>query len=240
MDQNALLEGRIRDLSEKAYNSNYLTHSCFLAASELAQFHAILRKQGISSKVHAVNGAPYLIFGGRADADRNVVVFLPDYMTEESFLAEEPAQGDVIRCLHVTPLNRKFTDALTHRDYLGALMNMGIERDQIGDILCGDAEAFIFVLSDMADIIAREFTRVKHTSVSCEVVPPSACTLEPAWEELITAENVFIDGRTVIDTSYTLKPDERISVRGHGKFIFTGTGNTTKKGRVYAHVKLYK
>lgn len=267
MDQNSLLEGRIRDLSEKAYNSNYLTHTCFLAASELAQFHAILRKQGISSKVHAVNGAPYLIFGGRADADRNVVVFLPDYMTEESFLAEEPAQGDVIRCLHVTPLNRKFTDALTHRDYLGALMNMGIERDQIGDILCGDAEAFIFVLTDMADIIAREFTRVKHTSVRCEVVPPSACTLEPAWEELscsvaserldavlamvyrlsrtkaqelITAENVFIDGRTVTDTSYTLKPDERISVRGHGKFIFTGTGNTTKKGRVYAHVKLYK
>ena len=166
MDQNALLEGRIRDLYEKAYNSNYLTHTCFLAASELAQFHAILRKQGISSKVHAVNGVPYLIFGGRADADRNVVVFLPDYMTEESFLAEEPAQGDVIRCLHVTPLNRKFTDALTHRDYLGALMNMGIERDQIGDILCGDAEAFIFVLSDMADIIARELTRVKHTSVS--------------------------------------------------------------------------
>lgn len=266
MEPSQLLEGRVRDLSEKAYNSNYLTHTSFLSASELALFHSILRRQGVSSHVHAVQGVPYLIYGGHKDADRNAVLFLPDYITEENFLSDSTLQAEVICCLHVTPLNRRFTDALTHRDYLGALMHMGIERDQIGDILCGEAEAYIFVLSDIAEVIARELTRIRHTSVQCEVVPPTACTLEPAWEEvsgsvasdrldavlamvyrlsrtraqeMIAAENVCIDGCIVTDGSRSLRPDERISVRGYGKFIFTGLGSVTKKGRVYAHVKLY-
>lgn len=266
MEPSKLLEGRIRDLSEKAYNSNYLTHTNFLTASELSLFHTILQKQGIGPQVHAVHGVPYMIYGGHADADRNVVLFLPDYMTAEGFQADSTLQSEVICCLHVTPLNRRFTDALTHRDYLGALMHMGIERDQIGDILCAEGEAYLFVLSNVADVIARELSRIRHTSVQCEVVPPDACTLTPAWEEvsgsvasdrldavlamvyrlsrtkaqeMIAAENICIDGRIITDGSYSLKPEERISVRGYGKFIFIGLGNVTKKGRVYAHVKLY-
>lgn len=58
-------------------------------------------------------------------------------------------------------------------------------------------------------------------------------------QEMIAAENICIDGRIITDGSYSLKPEERISVRGYGKFIFIGLGNVTKKGRVYAHVKLY-
>ena len=58
-------------------------------------------------------------------------------------------------------------------------------------------------------------------------------------QELIKSEYVSIDGRLLTEAGYNLKPGERISVRGHGKFIFDRLGNVTKKGRIYAYVRLY-
>lgn len=266
MEQNQLLEGRIRDLAGKTYNNDYVTHTEFLAASDLALFYQILRKQGVNPEIRQVEGVPFTVYGGREDADRNVVAFLPSYMDAAAFLQNETENGDIVRCIHITPLNRRFTEELSHRDYLGALMNMGIERDKIGDILTSETEAYVFMMADMAELIAKELCRVRHTSVQCHVVMPGQCTLEPKFEEVsgsvasvrldsilamvyrvsrgkaqevIRAENVFVDGRVVSDENYHLKPDQRVSVRGHGKFIFTGVGNTTKKGRIYANVRRY-
>lgn len=266
MDQNSLLEGRFYDLSERAFTNDYLTHTSFLSASELNIFHTILKKAGTSPHKNEFNGCHYVIYGGHEDADRNLVCFLPGYLTVEDFLISETANGDLIKCLHITPLNSKFADALSHRDFLGALMNMGIDRSKIGDILVSESCAYAFVLSDIADIIADELTRVKHTSVHCVKLSPGSCDIKPKFidisgsvaserldailamvfrisrgtaQELIKSENVFIDGRSLTESGYNLKPGERISVRGHGKFIFDSLGNVTKKGRIYAHVRLY-
>ncbi len=184
MDENNLLAGRIRDLSIKTYQNDYLTHTDFLSASDLALFYEILRKQGISGNTRTVNGVPFVVYGGRQDADRNVVCFLPSYQSEADFLRFEPETGSVIKLVHVLPRNRKFADALTHRDYLGALMNLGIVRDKIGDILVGEKEAYIFVLNEIAELVSKELLQVKYTTVQCEIVNPVACTLEPKFEEV--------------------------------------------------------
>ena len=63
MEQNQLLEGRIRDLAGKAYNNDYATHTEFLAASDLALFYQILRKQGVNPESHQVQGVPFVIYG---------------------------------------------------------------------------------------------------------------------------------------------------------------------------------
>ncbi|ETP70936.1 hypothetical protein UYO_3121, partial [Lachnospiraceae bacterium JC7] len=249
-----------------AYNNDYLTHTHFLSAGDIASFYSLIKNSGGSLHTHVFNGSRYVIYGGHTDSDRNVICFLPGYISEEDFLISEPLAGDIIKCLHIVPLNQKFADALSHRDFLGALMNMGIERDQIGDILVEESDAFVFVLSEIAEIIAGELCRVRHTSVKCEIVSPCECTIEPRFTEIsgsvaserldaviamvfhlsrgkaqdiIKAENVFINGRSTTDSGYDLKPGERISVRGYGKFIFVEMGNVTKKGRVYAHIKLY-
>ncbi|MBE6005469.1 MAG: RNA-binding protein [Lachnospiraceae bacterium] len=266
MDHDKLLEGRIKDLSERAYNNDYLTHTHFLSGGDLASFHSMLKNTGNPVHTHVFNSTRYIIYGGHPDSDRNVICFLPSYMTEDDFLNSEPVTGDIIKCLHIVPLNHKFADILSHRDFLGSLMNMGIERDQIGDILVEESEAFVFVLSEISEVIAKELTRVKHTSVKCNIVSPSECSVEPRFTEIsgsvaserldavvamvfhisrgktqdiIRAENVLVDGRTVTDPGYDLKPGEKVSVRGYGKFIFEEMGNVTKKGRFYAHVKLY-
>ncbi|OON88258.1 hypothetical protein BXO88_00175 [Oribacterium sp. C9] len=266
MEHDNLLEGRINDLSERAYNNDYLTHTHFLSAGDLAYFHSMMRNKGGSRQSNIYNGCRYLIYGGHSESDRNVLCFLPSYISEADFISSEEKNGDIITCLHIEPLNHKFADKLSHRDFLGALMNMGIERDQIGDILVEESDAFVFVLSDIAEVIASELSRVRHTSVRCDIVSASECYIEPRFtdisgsvaservdaiiamvfhisrgktQDIIKAENVYVNGRTVIDPGYNLKPDERVSVRGYGKFIFDGMGNVTKKGRSYAHVRLF-
>lgn len=266
MDQNSLLEGRFYDLSERAYNNDYLTHTTFLSASELNIFHSVLKASGSSPHKNEFNGCPYIIYGGHEDADRNIVCFLPSYLTVEDFIKSEKEKGDFIKCIHIAPLNNKFADSLSHRDFLGSLMNMGIDRSQIGDILVSQSGAYVFVLSDISDIITDELIRVKHTSVQCRKLLPSECNITPNFidvsgsvaserldaviamvfkisrgksQELIKSEKVFVDGHSLTEAGYDLKQGERVSVRGHGKFIFEGMGNVTKKGRYFAKVKLY-
>ena len=66
-----------------------------------------------------------------------------------------------------------FADDLNHRDYLGSIMNLGIERDQIGDIITGEKEAYVFATPDIAEMMVKELIRIRHTSVKCEIVKAS-------------------------------------------------------------------
>ncbi len=260
------LAGRARDLATRAYMNNFVTHTDFLSLSEIAIFHQILASEGISSNIREYCGAEYVIFGGYEEAERAMICFLPEYLDEEAFLLAENSEQTVLNCVCIRPLNNKFSDDLNHRDYLGSLMNLGIERDQIGDILAGDKKAYVFATPEIAQMICNELIRIRHTSVKCEIVNASECDIRPEFEEisgsvaseridailafvyhlsrseaqkLIEAESVFIDGRTVYSGGYDLKEGSRVSVRGHGKFIYLGTKGTTRKGRLFIYVNKF-
>ena len=269
---NTILTKRVKELSQKAYQGNFVTHTQFLAASEQAEFLEAAGKKAVdpqdetrSSGIY--QGVPWILYGGWEEAERRVLCFLPDYLDRESFLLQEEAEPEVISCMEVRPVNRKFADELTHRDYLGALMNLGLERDRIGDILTDSGNAYVFVMKENAELICSELIRIRHTSVVCHPVPASSCTIRPEFEEregsvsserldailamvyhlsrgkaqeLVEQELVFVDGRTAFSGGYDLKPGSRVSVRGHGKFQYLGAGAQTRKGRFYAKVKIWK
>lgn len=276
------LAGRIRELAHKAYQNDFLTHTNFLSVSEIADFHEILRRAGQNPTVRSYEGVPYVLYGGRVtnsvngadtaletpgDEERQVVCFLPSYLDEETFLLGEQAAPSVVSCIEIAPVNRRFADVLSHRDFLGSLMNLGIERDLIGDILTDETVAYVFVMKDIAEYICKELTRVKHTTVLCKEVLPAECTIVPQFEEvegsvaserldailsmvyhlargksqeLIEAEQVFVDGRTAYSGGYDLRAGARVSVRGHGKFIYLGAAHETRKGRLFVRVRVYK
>ncbi len=263
------IAGRIKELADRAYQNEYVTHTAFLGASEQAAFHTALKQLGVPKMSTEIAGVPYLLWGGHPEAERVMAVFLPSYLTPETFYEQENEAPTVLACLKAEPLMKKFSDDLTHRDFLGALMNLGIERETIGDILIDreNATAYIFVTADLASVLEKELVRVKHTSVSCRQIPPSECTLQPEFEvregsvaserldavlafvfrlargkaqELITREAVFVDGRTAVSAGADLAPGSRVSVRGFGKFIYDGTTNTTKKGRSFIRVRVFK
>lgn len=260
------LAGRIKDLAQRAYNNNFVTHTDFLSLSEISEFYRILASEKVPQTVNRYMGATYCIYGGTADPERAVICFLPEYLDEETFKMTEEQEGSIVSCILVEPLNARFSDDLNHRDYLGALMNLGIERDKVGDILTGDKKAYVFVKADMAETICKDLVRIRHTSVKCRVVKCSECDITPEFAEvrgsvasercdaiisfvyhlsrneaqkLIEAEQVFIDGRTAYSGGYDLKAGARVSVRGHGKFVYLGPEGETRKGRLFVVVKKY-
>lgn len=269
MNNDTMLAGHIKDLAGRAYQNDYTTHTQFLGLSELAAVVDAIQKDGGSAEHGIYNEVRFTLYGGYEEAERKVLCFLPSYLDAEMLRLQEDNDGSIVSCLLVAPVNVKFADPLTHRDYLGALMNLGIERDQIGDILTSEdgSRAFIFVMKDMEEVILKELIRIRHTSVKCSRVSNKDCDLRPVFDEvqgsvaserldailaliyhisrneaqeLVSREQVFIDGRTAYSAGYDLKEGARVSVRGHGKFRYLGILGNTKKGRLMVHANIYK
>lgn len=168
-------------------------------------------------------------------------------------------------CVKAEPLNVRFADEdLSHRDFLGALINLGIERDCIGDILVGENVTYIYATAAMGPFIAENLAKVKHTDVKCELVDPEECTLVPQFDEvrvnvaservdaivagvynlsrtvaarLITSEYISINGTVVKSGGKTVPVGAAVSVRNHGKFYYDGIDGTTKKSRLYIRIR---
>ena len=269
MSETDYLESRIRELADRTYKNEYTVNTEFLSISEQASFYEALKKLGVPADSDRVFGVRFTLQGGYDDAERRAAFFLPSWLDTETFIRNEQTSPDLLTCLHISPLQKKFSDPLTHRDYLGALMSLGIERDRTGDILIDheDHSAYIFIFKNIAEIVCRELVRVRHTSVSAEEIPPIQCTVRPSFEiregsvaserldavlsfvlrlarakaqELIAREDVYVNGRTARSGGAVLREGVRVSVKGHGKFIYEGVLSSTKKGRDFIRVRVFK
>ena len=199
------------------------------------------------------------LWGGADGCERVIVRFgdTQEIMSDEGF---------PISVVFVRPTQLKFAEKLTHRDYLGAILNLGIERDVIGDIFVREDGAYVFALSEMADYIAANLERVKHTSVKCSIVDevPEDClpklkeeavtvssprldaVIAKVWhlsrgdaKALFDAENVSINGRICKNPETEPGDNSSISVRGYGRFEYAGEECETRKGKVRVTVRRY-
>lgn len=84
---------------------------------------------------------------------------------EELLLQEGKGKNGSITLLHLSPKSVKFSDRLTHRDYLGALMNLGFDRSMFGDILTDGTEGYIYVQRSVAKLVKQELGKVSHTTI---------------------------------------------------------------------------
>ncbi len=245
-----LLRKRIQELAETCFRRDVPTNTDFLNVSEQTIF------QNVSGMLPPVR---YVLSGGFESSERKVVCFLPSYEEE---LSEMPFD-----CIKIAPVNRKFAEELTHRDYLGAIMNLGIERSLLGDIVIKDGNAYVFVLKKMSRYLSENLTSIRHTTVSAELTEDVGELLKPEFEEIqgtvssvrldtivalcgrlsrtkaatyIETEKVYVNGQIVTNVSRTLKDGEIISVRGIGKFRFDSAGGQTKKGRTVVTLFKYK
>lgn len=244
------LKRRILDLANRCYHQNQYTFSGFLNAGEQALLFEMEKE---------LSFVPWTLFGGGEDCERRMLRF----GSEEQLGYDEPFP---ISCLVVKPLIKKFADELNHRDFLGALMNLGIERDVLGDIIVKDNVGYVFCGDRMAEYLRDHLDKVKHTSISCDIMKecPAAAAPEFAEEELVISSNrcdaviakvyrlsrsqsielfrgkkVFVNGRQYENNSGILKDKDIVSVRGFGKFIFSGFLAETKKGRIRILIKKY-
>lgn len=244
-----LVEKRLLDLAQMAYHRGIIMYSDFLNLNELNIF------QGIRSKLSYLTTES---FGGYELAERQMVAFLPDALV---FCPDYP-----IACLKLLPLQAKFAEKLTHRDYLGAILNLGLERSRLGDILVEEKEAYLFCQEKIADFICENLTRIRHTTVMAVRMEQEAFDYRPRYQEitgtvasvrldsllslafgasrssltgLIEGGKVFVNGKLIMSNGYQPKEGDLISVRGMGRFCFKSMGGQSKKGRNYVTVWKY-
>ncbi len=250
MDNSELLKKRFVELANRAYNAGIYTFTSFLGLAEFSVFEAV--KSNLKS-------TSYTAFGGAVGTERVMIRFGDE--NEIGYEAPFP-----IVCIKAEPVSQKFADKLTHRDFLGAILNLGIERSSLGDIPIIDNTAYIFAKEDIADFIISSLSRVKHTDVSLSVVTELpegelfkterrtvqlqseridaliaklfSLSRESA-QNLIKRELVFVSGRLCTSTSYSPKPGDIISVRGHGRLIYRSYSSTTRKGKFNVEVDVY-
>ena len=246
-----LLKKRIQDLARTAYQRDYVTFSDFLDLNEQNIVHSLKPEE---------LGASVRFFGGYEGAERQIAAFLPDALSYEADIPYPLA------CLRIEPLSRKFSEPLTHRDYLGALVHLGIERAMLGDILVRQQEAYVFCHSRMREFLEENVTRIRHTSVIVQQITQAEDLPRPQFQSirgtvasvrldsvialafsssrsgmlgLIEGGKVFVNGRLTVSNGHPLKNGDVVSVRGYGKFRFEEALGTTKKGRCSILISRY-
>ncbi|MFQ7311718.1 RNA-binding protein [Drancourtella sp. An210] len=244
-----LLQKRLIELSRTAYQRGIVMFSDFLNLNELNILHTTPKDMLF---------AQYETFGGYASSERQMAAFLPDALCYEY---QYPFSA-----IRICPLGKKFAEELSHRDYLGAVLNLGIERCTIGDILVLGKEAVVFVEDQIADFLTDNLTRIRHTSVMAKREDISSFHYEPAYEVikgtvasvrldsllaqafgssrsrlsgLIEGKKVFVNGKLILSNGYRVKEEDVISVRGLGKFKYMGILSETRKGRCYVEIRKY-
>ena len=152
MTQEELLPKRFAELIKRSASNYYFTFTDFLGLRELSILKGVLNE----------NRCEYTLFGGAPDTERVMARFgNPDEIGY--------AQPFPIKCILISPRDKKFKESLTHRDYLGTLMGLGIERDTLGDIVIRDEGAYLFCAEDIAPYIEESLFRVRHTEVYARV-----------------------------------------------------------------------
>ena len=217
------------ELCEKAYNQNIYTYTHFLNEYEQSIYQDM--------KQELAYAHPILV-GGHKYFTRAVVMF----GSEELF----GYQGEVpVVCARISPVFDKFAEELSHRDYLGALMNLGIERHLIGDILIDGRYAYIFCMEHIIGVIKEQLDQVRHTrvfaSMRLDVLVSQAFSLSRnISEKLLKSQKVFHNGKMCLSGGQKIKQGDIISVRGYGKFLVEDLGKTSKKGRQFITLAIFQ
>ena len=188
---------------------------------------------------------PYLCEGFFQEAERRLFSF--NYYP-----------GDTVPGTVIIIKNKSKFKTLYHKDYLGAILALGIDRDTIGDIIVQGDQAFVAVLKDILPFIENNLLTIGRNP--CEIVTgidynelPSAkfddfniIVTSRRLDNIVAALGSFsrgeavkyidrgmvlIDYLEVKDKSFMIKEGSTITIRGKGKFKILNTVNNTKSGR---------
>ncbi len=247
--EDRMLLAKVWDKIQSGLRRDIVTNTCFLSPRELDMTHYLF------------GNVPGLVeFGGFEDAERKMLVYLPEYLTEE-YLTEEDSP---VVCLRASFYEG---DSPNHRDFLGALMGSGIARETVGDICVGKSSCDFFVTAEIAPYILQNFTSAGRAKLRLEVIPLTQVQIaEPETKEIRdTLASLRLDsvisagfrigrslaaqyvsaGKAAIDGLPCEKPDKaiaegcKISVRGLGKIKLRTVNGQTKKGRISVIIDRY-
>ena len=238
-----LLPARINDLKEIVRKSNSPKYMGFLNPEETS----------IAIKCFK-QGEKYKLFGGYEDAERVMLGVLPDWCESPVF--------------PIKAISFKFRecDSLSHRDFLGTLMALGITRETIGDILVENGRAVVFATDDVAKFILTQVNKVGNVGVTLnEGYAESLPSLGIKQEFSVTVASTRVDcviaaicnmsrngaaekitdGLVSVNSICVTKPTliihegDKISIRQKGRFQIISHNGYSKSGRIILKYNKY-
>lgn len=247
--EDKVLLAKIWDKINAGLRKNILSSTCFLSPRELEMARFLFGDlEGL------------YVFGGYEDAERKMLIYLPDYLDESTLTGEDSP----LICLRAEFYHG---DSPSHRDFLGALMGVGIGRETVGDICVGKESCDFFVTGEIAPYIEQNFTSAGRTHVRISRIAHDQVQIpEPEVKEIkdtlaslrldsvissgfrigrSLASQYVTQGKAAIDGLPCEKPDRavpegaRISVRGLGKIKLVAVNGKTKKDRISITIHRY-
>lgn len=244
--ETTLLLARVEDAADRCQS---LQRPVFMGFLDTAQ-------QTVAANKLKYCGVDVLFWGGYDGAER---VFLGVFPTGEAAVEMFP-----IRCLE---LIWKQDLVLSHRDFLGSFMALQVKRETIGDICVEPGRCMVFLTGHAADLIMSEITQIGRVGVS--VREPPTGTAAPAKSflpvtgtaaslrldcvvaflaetsrtgaaRLISSGLVALNGIALTSCDKTIKQDDKISIRGTGKFIFDGQDGVSRKDKLRLKFRKYQ
>ena len=239
---------RAQDLSRRCEQKSIVTNTGFLTPAECYE---------LSCRLKSEPGQRAVFHGGHPEAERKTLFFLPFWM--EELPVEEH--------LHAVRITAEF-GTLSHRDYLGAILGLGIGRQWVGDILLQGKDAYVLCFEQVQRHILQQLTHVGRYGVKVEEV---ALEEIPAQQRQVkeisfTVQSMRLDAvvgglfrlsRTqaaekirlgAVSLNYApclrpdafVKPEDIISLRGSGKGRVLETGGTSRKGRLFLNCEIWQ
>lgn len=252
MTKDELIRSRIEDIIGQCRDGYYVTATGLLDSHEQAIARAASRNAA---------GVRTLLYGGYDGAERRMLVCIPADIP----MTEEEACEDLLTVVRV--IKPAISRDLSHRDYLGSMLGLGIDRSVTGDILVRSDGADIIVLPEIAGFLLSEYKEVGRTHVKTEKADLSSLIIPEAHTQIIrdTIPSARLDsivasafklsrskaaeairgGIVSVDHIECLKPDAKIEegqtlvLRGKGKAVLKEVGGESKKGRTWIVIEKY-
>lgn len=247
--QDRMLLAKLWDKIQAGFQRNIPTHTGFLSPRELEMARYLFGEpEGLRA------------FGGYPEAERKMLLFLPDYL-DETWLTGEDSPCICLRASFYQG------DSPNHRDFLGALMGAGITRESVGDICVDEDSCDFFVTQEIAPYVLQNFTSAGRAHVRLEQIPLGNARI-PAPEvkeirdtlaslrldsvvasgfrigrslagQYIAAGKVAVDGLPCEKSDKLVSQGAKISLRGMGKICLDSVGSRTKKDRISVIIHRY-
>lgn len=240
---------RLEDLALRCVRSAALTFTPFLTPAEQAvALHW----------ANSLRSCRFLLFGGHRECERKALFFLPDWLSEEDFLLDPPIRALTVTAAFGTP---------GHRDYLGALLGLGVRREFVGDIWIDGQRATVFCMATVAEHLAS-VNQAGHSNVCAKPIALCAVSLperarqkiqftvqSPRFDAVVSdvfrisrqqAAKFIKLGAASLNYLPNLKPDSLVkeadvlSLKGYGKAQIIRVGGLSKKGRIFIHAEIYQ
>lgn len=240
-----ILMKQILDKVENVLNYHTVEHTDFLDPYEIYLAKSILNRFHIG----------YLEFGGIEDAERKVIQLYPDYYDQSSIntpIKPLKIRGDVSK--------------LSHKDFLGALLNLGIKRSKVGDILVYEDSGFIIVKDEIMDFVLLNLEKIGNKNIQIDevkfidlgipdikykelreslsssrldIVIGSAYNISRTESQnIIKSGKVKVNWENINKVSKELEEGDIISVRGYGRIILYSIEGLSKKGKLKAIIRI--